>query len=80
MVYTETPAAIKSHQQDFKPNAWEAYTFNELGMWVHLLATRAAHRANSLKRQKDLYDASNYIDMMRAKLDALLLTEGLPTV
>ena len=62
---------IGQHQQDYKPQAYEAYTLAELGQWVHLLATRAGHRDNAEKRAKDLYDARNYLEMMRAKLDAI---------
>lgn len=62
--------SIETHQGDYKTRAWEAYTLVELGQWVHLLATRAGHRDNAEKRAKDLYDARNYLDMMRAKLDA----------
>lgn len=63
--------SIDQHAADYKPQAWEAYTMAELGMWVHLLSTRASHRDNAEKRAKDLYDARNYLDMMRAKLDAI---------
>lgn len=66
---------IEKHDGDYKPLAWEAYTLAELGQWVHLLATRSQHRDNADKRAKDLYDARNYLDMMRAKLDAI---EGAP--
>jgi len=67
----KTPEAIKPHVGDFKPSAWNAYSLLELGMWVHLLAKRAMHRASVPKRQKDLYDAQNYLTMMQAKLDEL---------
>lgn len=66
------PESIKSHQSDYKPNTWATYTFQELGMWVQLLITRAAHRQNVAKREKDLYDASNYLVMMQAKLDSVI--------
>lgn len=62
---------IEQHAADYKPKAWEAYTLAELGQWVHLFAKRAEHRDNAEKRAKDLYDARNYLDMMRAKLDAI---------
>lgn len=62
---------LAHHQPDYKPNAWDAYTLNELGHWVHLLAKRAEHRDNPEKRAKDLYDAQNYLDMMQSKLNAL---------
>jgi len=66
-----TPVSIKKHQEDYKPKAWENYTLAELGNWVHLLAMRATHRANEKKREKDLYDAQNYLDMMQEKLNSL---------
>jgi hypothetical protein len=66
-----TPETIKTHESDYKPQAWEQYTLAELGMWVHLLATRAGQRADPEKRRKDLYDARNYLEMMRARLDDL---------
>ena len=74
----QTPAALEPHEKDYKPKAWEQYTFAELGGWVHLLTTRAGHRVKGLKRDKDLLDAKNYIEMMLAKLDVLLQAENLP--
>jgi hypothetical protein len=66
-----SPGTIAAHEADYKPAAWQQYTLAELGMWVHLLATRARHRDSNEKRAKDLYDARNYHAMMAAKLDAL---------
>lgn len=66
-----TPESIKTHQSEYKEQAWEAYTFAELGQWVHLLATRATHRKDASKREKDLYDAQNYLDMLQSKLNGL---------
>jgi hypothetical protein len=71
MKESKSVGTIAAHQGDYKPQAWEAYTLAELGQWVHLLATRAQHRDTAEKRAKDLYDARNYLEMMRAKLDAL---------
>jgi hypothetical protein len=62
---------IEQHEQDYQPQAWEAYTLAELGWWVHLLATRSQHRANPATKAKDLEDAQNYLDMMQRKLDTL---------
>lgn len=62
---------IQKHDGDYKPQAWETYTLAELGWWVHLLTKRAEHRDNAEKRAKDLYDARNYLDMMRTKLDTI---------
>ena len=69
MPSTPTPEKCESHQVDYKPHAWEAYTLAELGWWVHLLTKRAEHRLNSEKRAKDLYDAGDYLSMMVAKLE-----------
>lgn len=65
------PESLVPHEPDFKPNAWEGFTYCELGWWVHLLTARAVHRSNKEKMRKDLYDAQNYLTMMQAKLDAL---------
>jgi hypothetical protein len=67
----ETPASAVPHEPDYKPNAWEAYTLAELGWWVHLFAKRSEHRADAAKREKDLTDAQNYLDMMQSKLNEL---------
>lgn len=66
----ETPESCKEHQSKYKENAWEAYTLLELGTWVQLLTKRASHRKPGEKQEKDLQDASNYLDMMRAKFEA----------
>ena len=63
-----TPEEIRPHASDYLSGAWREYSFEELGMWVHLLATRAFHRANKEKAAKDLEDAKNYLAMMREKL------------
>jgi len=62
---------LDKHEVDYKENAWEQYTMQELGEWVHLLAKRAEHRGNPDKKDKDLYDAQNYLDMMQLKLNSL---------
>jgi hypothetical protein len=62
---------IQQHEQDYQTNAWVGYTLAELGQWVHLLAMRAGHRSDVDKRNKDLYDAQNYLDMMQSKLNEL---------
>lgn len=59
---------LKPHQEDYKPKAYEVYSFRDLGNWVHLFAERALHRANPEKLKKDLYDAKNYLAMMESKL------------
>lgn len=62
-----TPEQIKPHSRDYKNNAWEQYSFEELTWWVTLLTKRATHRDNPDKRDKDLYDAGNYLEMLNAK-------------
>ena len=63
--------SIKKHEKDYKPKAWEQYTLGELGMWVHLLTKRAEMRNNQVKKEKDLYDASNYRWMLQQKIKDL---------
>ena len=59
---------LEGHQKDYKPKAWEVYSINELGMWVHLFSERAGHRDNNEKLRKDLYDAKNYLWMIEQNL------------
>lgn len=66
---SNTPKQIKTHQGDYKNDAWRQYTPEELGQWVALLLKRASHRSNEEKRLKDLYDASNYLAMLQAHLE-----------
>ena len=61
--------SIEKHQKDYKTEAWKNYTIAELGWWVHLLTKRSEHRSNQEKREKDLYDASNYLWMLQQKLE-----------
>jgi hypothetical protein len=72
----QTPPALEPHQSDYHPQAWLQYSLMELGMWVHLLAKRAEHRLDPEKQAKDLYDAQNYLSMMKAKLDELQSKAG----
>ena len=64
-----TPDTIKPHAADYNDRAWEQYTLQELGNWVHLFVKRASHRTDKDKAAKDLTDASNYLDMMRAHIE-----------
>lgn len=66
----ETPPSLEEHEPKYKANAWEEYTLQELGNWVHLFVKRAGHRSDTSKRDKDLTDAQNYLDMMQAHIDA----------
>ena len=61
--------AVRERNAEERAIAEQDYTLQELGYWVHLLATRSQHRSNPEKRAKDLYDAQNYLDMMQARLD-----------
>ena len=67
----DLPKELETHAPDYIDRAWEQYSFDELGQFVHLLAKRATHRSNPEKRKKDLYDARNYLSMMDAKLKDL---------
>ena len=64
-----TPESITPHSGDCIGKTWQEYSLRELGCWVHLLAKRAEHRVGESLREKDLYDAQNYLNMMQAKLD-----------
>lgn len=70
-----TPDDIKKHAKDYNNKAWEQYTLYELGQWVHLLTKRSQHRSTKEKRDKDLYDAGNYLKMMSAHLEHLKQTQ-----
>jgi hypothetical protein len=61
---------FKEHEKDYDPGAWLLYSYQELGMWVHVLAERAKHRSSPEKQAKDIYDAKNYAKMIAAKLEA----------
>lgn len=65
----KTPQSCQIYKSDYKASAWEAYTLAELGQWVHLFTKRAEHRTNFAKKDKDLRDAQNYLNMMQSKLD-----------
>lgn len=64
-----TPESIKEYQSKYHKGAWRNYSLQELGMWVHLFVKRASHRADQAKRDKDLTDAQNYLNMMQAYID-----------
>jgi len=64
----ETPQSCESHQSDYKAKAWEIYSLEKLGSIVDFFVMRAAHRTNLVKREKDLTDAQNYLNMMQSKL------------
>ena len=64
------PNSLVVHQDDYRANVWQQWSTSELGQWVHLLNTRARHRKNEAKARKDLRDARNYLDMLKAQLDS----------
>ncbi len=63
-----TPESIIEHQSKYQNYAWRQYTVAELGQWVHLLVKRAGHRTDLAKKNKDLVEAQNYLDMMQAHI------------
>lgn len=65
----DTPAVLTPHQDKYKPNAWEQYTIEELGHWVHNFVKRAGHRTEKAKAEKDLEDAQNYLAMMQEHIN-----------
>ena len=70
MTESKLPESCVEHQPKYHSLAWMQYTLAELGQWVHLFVKRAGHRKNAAKRNKDLTDAQNYLDMMQAHIDA----------
>ena len=62
-----TPESIKKHADKYKDGAWRDYSYEELAQWINLLTRRAAHRSQFEKSQKDLDDANNYLEMLKAK-------------
>ena len=70
-----TPEQIKPHADKYKNGAWRDYSYEELASWVHLLTKRASHRTQFEKAQKDLDDANNYLEMLKAKFaeEALII-------
>lgn len=64
------PSAIPENNS-YRTDAWKAYTVEELGQWVHLLAKRATMRTDQDKKAKDIDDAQNYLNMMQSHLNAL---------
>jgi len=61
---------LEEHQPDYKPKAYEEYSFSELGNIISFFTKRATHRVNPDKLKKDLYDAKNYLLMMKLKLES----------
>jgi hypothetical protein len=60
---------LEAHAIDYKDQAWKQYSIEELGQWVHLFVKRASHRTNGEKRDKDLYDAQNYLLMIQEHIN-----------
>jgi len=70
MATPQEPIRVGHHAHDYRQDAWREYTPAELGQWVALLLKRSSHRTNAVKRAKDIYDAENYADMLRAHVVA----------
>lgn len=66
-----TPTQIDQHASKYNNNAWQDYSVQELGQWVHLLTKRASMRADNEKKKKDLVDARNYWLMIGSHLESL---------
>jgi hypothetical protein len=64
------PEELAEHAHKYHSGAWQEYTLDELGHWVHLFVKRATHRSDTEKKKKDLHDARNYWRMMGAHIDA----------
>lgn len=63
----KTPESILPFSKEYEDHSWEDYTTQELEMWVHLLIKRAGHRIRRDKRDKDLLDAQNYLNMLKER-------------
>jgi len=61
-----TPESILPHADKYKEGAWRNYSYEELAQWINLLTKRASHRTQFEKAQKDLDDANNYLEMLKA--------------
>ena len=70
MEHIQIPEAIKHHEEDFMPGAWQDYSEADCCTWVRLLMERAQRRTNLSKKLKDLLDAYNYLVMFIAKVEA----------
>ena len=66
---SEITKALAQHANDYLPDAWRAYSPQELGNWIHLLLKRAGHRKDKAKRAKDIEDAQNYLHMLQSHVD-----------
>lgn len=64
-----TPDEILRYSSKFKDGSWRNYSYEELAQWVQLLTKRASHRMDFNRAEKDLYDANNYLEMLKAKFD-----------
>ena len=64
-----TPESILEFEPDYVPHSWEDYTPAELGSWIHLLLKRSEHRVLRAKKDKDIMDAQNYLDMLQEHIN-----------
>jgi hypothetical protein len=60
---------FEKHNADYTSDAYLHYSFEEFGQIVNFLMKRASMRTDVKKREKDIYDARNYLAMMGAKLN-----------
>jgi len=60
---------FEKHNADYAPEAYLHYSYTEFGQIVNFLMKRASMRTDEKKREKDIYDARNYLAMMNAKLN-----------
>lgn len=67
----KTPKEILPHSTDYKDSSWRNYSIPELADFVHLLVKRANHRASKEKALKDIYDARNYLAMIKPHIDEM---------
>ncbi len=74
--HARMPQCLQSHAKEYDDHSWKDYTMEELGHAVALFTKRSQHRSNPKKMAKDLYDASNYLAMMRAHIDQYILDMG----
>lgn len=49
----------------------DLYSFADLGQWVNLLTTRAENRRDFAKKDRDLVDAQNYLNLMQQRFQKI---------
>ncbi len=61
------------HEDDYKQDSYMDYTIKEFGEIISFLIKRASMRKTLAKKNKDLYDAKNYAEMLQIKIDAEIM-------